>query len=60
MSITTHVLDTMRGTAAAGLEVTLARLEPNGHWKVIGAAVTDTIVPMLFVRSCARDASAMR
>jgi 5-hydroxyisourate hydrolase len=42
MSITTHVLDTMRGTAAAGLEVTLSRLEPNGHWKVIGEAVTDS------------------
>jgi 5-hydroxyisourate hydrolase len=42
MSISTHVLDTMRGTAAAGLEVTLSRREPSGHWKLIGEAVTDS------------------
>jgi len=42
MSISTHVLDTMRGTPAAGLEVTLSRHEPNGNWKLIGEAVTDS------------------
>ncbi len=36
MSISTHVLDTMRGTPAAGLDVELSRREPNGHWKPIG------------------------
>jgi 5-hydroxyisourate hydrolase len=41
MSISTHVLDTMRGTPAAGLEVTLSRREPDGGWTVIGQAVTD-------------------
>jgi 5-hydroxyisourate hydrolase len=42
MSISTHVLDTMRGTPAAGLDVELSRREPNGHWKSIGEAVTDS------------------
>jgi 5-hydroxyisourate hydrolase len=41
MSISTHVLDTMRGTPAAGLGVTLSRREPNGGWKVIGQDLTD-------------------
>ncbi|HSP10733.1 MAG TPA: hydroxyisourate hydrolase [Candidatus Dormibacteraeota bacterium] len=41
MSISTHVLDTMRGTPAAGLEVTLSRREPDGDWKPVGEAVTD-------------------
>jgi 5-hydroxyisourate hydrolase len=41
MSISTHVLDTMRGTAAAGIEVTLSRREPDGDWKSVGEAVTD-------------------
>ena len=41
MSISTHVLDTMRGTPAAGLEVTLSRREPDGDWKVVGEAVAD-------------------
>lgn len=41
MSISTHVLDTMRGTPAAGLEVTLSRREPDGDWTVVGQAVTD-------------------
>lgn len=42
MSISTHVLDTMRGTPASGLEVALARREPNGSWKSIGQGVTDS------------------
>jgi 5-hydroxyisourate hydrolase len=41
MSISTHVLDTMRGSAAAGLEVTLSRREPDGDWTEVGQAVTD-------------------
>ncbi|HLZ93933.1 MAG TPA: hydroxyisourate hydrolase [Candidatus Dormibacteraeota bacterium] len=41
MSISTHVLDTMRGTPAAGLAVTLSRREPDGDWKSIGESVTD-------------------
>jgi 5-hydroxyisourate hydrolase len=39
--ISTHVLDTMRGTPAAGLTVTLHRREPDGDWKEVGRAVTD-------------------
>lgn len=42
MSISTHVLDTMRGTPAAGLAVTLHRREPDGDWKEVGAGVTDS------------------
>lgn len=42
MSISTHVLDTMRGTPAAGLDVTLHRREPDGDWKEVGTAVTDS------------------
>ena len=41
MSISTHVLDTMRGTPAAGLAVRLDRREPDGDWKELGDAVTD-------------------
>jgi 5-hydroxyisourate hydrolase len=41
VTISTHVLDTMRGAAAAGLAVTLCRREPDGDWKEIGEAVTD-------------------
>ena len=41
MSISTHVLDTMRGAAAGGLSVMLNRREPDGDWKAVGEAVTD-------------------
>jgi len=41
MSISTHVLDTMRGSPAAGLVVTLSLREPDGDWKVVGEGVTD-------------------
>lgn len=41
MSISTHVLDTMRGIPAAGLTVRLDRREPDGDWKEVGSAVTD-------------------
>ena len=41
MSISTHVLDTMRGTPAAGLAVALHRREPDGDWKEVGHAETD-------------------
>jgi 5-hydroxyisourate hydrolase len=42
VSISTHVLDTMRGTPAAGLTVRLDRREPDGDWKEVGDAVTDS------------------
>lgn len=42
MTISTHVLDTMRGTPAAGLPVKLERREPDGDWKEVGEAVTDS------------------
>ena len=42
MSVSTHVLDTMRGTPAAGLEVTLFRREPDGDWKEVGGGATDS------------------
>lgn len=41
MSISTHVLDTMRGTPAAGLDVRLHRREPDGDWKEVAEATTD-------------------
>ena len=41
MSISTHVLDTMRGTPAAGLDVALHRREPDGDWKEVAQATTD-------------------
>jgi 5-hydroxyisourate hydrolase len=41
LSLSTHVLDTMRGTPAAGLEVTLSRREPNGGWTELASAETD-------------------
>ncbi len=41
MSLSTHVLDTMRGTPAAGLEVTLSRREPNGDWTQVAHSETD-------------------
>ncbi len=42
MTISTHVLDTMRGTPAAGLEVMLSRREPDGDWKEVGTGATDS------------------
>ena len=42
MSISTHVLDTMRGTPAAGLAVALHRREPDGDWKALAQAETDS------------------
>ena len=42
MSISTHVLDTMRGTPAAGLDVSLDRREPDGDWKELGGGSTDS------------------
>ena len=41
MSVSTHVLDTMRGLPAAGLAVALHRREPDGDWKEVAQAVTD-------------------
>jgi len=42
MTISTHVLDTMRGTPAAGLAVALHRREPDGDWKEVASTVTDS------------------
>jgi len=42
MSISTHVLDVMRGLPAAGLAVTLSRREPDGDWKAVGESETDS------------------
>jgi len=39
-AITTHVLDTARGTPAAGVPVTLDRME-GGAWTRVGAGLTD-------------------
>jgi len=41
MSISTHVLDTARGSPAAGVAVTLNFRRPNGEWSILGHAVTD-------------------
>jgi len=42
VSISTHVLDTMRGAPAAGLAVALHRREPDGEWKEVAQATTDS------------------
>lgn len=39
--ITTHVLDTARGTPAAGVKVTLARETAPGAWTRAGQGTTD-------------------
>jgi len=36
------VLDTRRGTPAAGLDVSLFRREPDGGWAEVATAVTDS------------------
>lgn len=40
-SLSTHVLDTALGRPAAGLGISLARLDPSGEWQDLGAAVTN-------------------
>ncbi len=40
-AITTHVLDTAKGTPAAGIRVTLDVQDPDGSWKKLGTGVTD-------------------
>lgn len=42
MSISTHVLDTMRGTPAAGIAVALHRRESDGGWKEVAQSETDS------------------
>jgi len=39
--ISTHVLDTSRGVAAAGVGVTLEREEATGRWTAIASTKTD-------------------
>jgi 5-hydroxyisourate hydrolase len=41
VKISTHVLDIMRGSPAAGVAVTLSRREADGGWTVAGTGVTD-------------------
>jgi 5-hydroxyisourate hydrolase len=41
MSITTHILDLTRGVPAASVRVTLAILDPKGHWTDKATAKTD-------------------
>lgn len=40
-TLTTHVLDSLRGTHAAGLGVTVYRIEPSGARVELFSAVTD-------------------
>lgn len=40
-AITTHVLDTAKGRAAAGVQVTLDRRAENGEWQSISRGSTD-------------------
>ncbi len=40
-AITTHVLDTSRGRAAAGIAVRLERRTIAGEWLVVGEGHTD-------------------
>jgi 5-hydroxyisourate hydrolase len=42
VSISTHVLDTMRGMPAAGLAVALHRRQPGGDWKEVSKTETDS------------------
>lgn len=39
--ISTHVLDTSRGTPAAGVGVTLDRRTANGTWEMLATTATD-------------------
>lgn len=39
-SITTHILDTARGTPAAGVEITLTK-QDSDQWKTIGSGKTN-------------------
>lgn len=41
-TLTTHVLDSLRGTHAAGLGVTVYRIEPSGARTELFTSVTDT------------------
>jgi 5-hydroxyisourate hydrolase len=40
-AITTHVLDTSRGTPASGIRVILEVQFPDGSWKPLGKGLTD-------------------
>ena len=40
-TISTHVLDLVRGEGGAGLPVTLSAMQDDGHWKPLASAVTD-------------------
>jgi len=38
---TTHVLNTAQGTPAAGLNITLYRLDQHGEWKTVNSGLTN-------------------
>ena len=40
--ITTHVLDTAGGRPAAGVAVTLERMDDDGSWTLVGSGATDS------------------
>ncbi|MES2173319.1 hydroxyisourate hydrolase [Sphingobium sp. AR-3-1] len=40
-TISTHVLDLVRGEGGAGLPVTLSRRQADGTWKMLASAMTD-------------------
>jgi 5-hydroxyisourate hydrolase len=40
MTVSTHVLDAVAGTPAAGVSVALARRDPGGSWHPVEAGVT--------------------
>jgi 5-hydroxyisourate hydrolase len=42
MSLSTHVLDTARGRPAAGVAVTVERLNADGTWAVLARGSTDS------------------
>ena len=41
MRISTHVLDTARGTPASGMSVNLERQDNSGEWRTVSSAQTD-------------------
>ncbi|MBL8746357.1 MAG: hydroxyisourate hydrolase [Phycisphaerae bacterium] len=40
--VTTHILDTARGRPAANVAVTLERADPDGNWRTLASARTDS------------------
>lgn len=42
MSLSTHVLDAVRGRPAVGVDVTVDRRDDAGGWAAVAAGITDT------------------